>query len=44
MPLPLIVALRQLAAARGYRDPAAIILEAQDKAPRRVRQVAWWMK
>ena len=44
MPLTLIAALRQLAAVRGYRDPVAIILQAQDKTPRRPRQLAWWLK
>ena len=43
MPLALILALRQLAAARGLRDPVQILLEAADKAPRRPRNLAWWL-
>lgn len=43
MPLTLIAALRQLAAARGLTDPVLILARAQDKSPRRPR-LPWWLK
>ena len=43
MPIKLIEALRLLAAARGLRDPVAILRERQDKTPRRP-PIAWWLR
>lgn len=43
MPIALILALQALAAARGYRDPVHILLEQQDRSPRR-QPIAWWLR